>query len=116
MQTGIMRILYSAWPPQRLIAAAITLMMLLLAFAAHPPALEAANLPFAQLTHVHDRESKDAGALSHQVPHHDHHVEMISQLRADLLGVQDRPSFVVDQDGERTVQMAFDRPPWTAWR
>ncbi len=110
-----MRIPYSAWPARRLLAAAITLVMLLLAFAAHPPALETVDLPVAQLTHVHDRESKDTGALSHQVLHHDHHVEMISQQANEIAGTKGRPSFVVAQGGVRAVQITFDRPPRTAW-
>lgn len=115
MQTGTMRISRSAWPARRLLAAAITLVMLLLAFAAHPPAFESVDLPVAQLTHVHDQGSKDIGTLSHQVLHHDHHFEMISHQANDIAGTKDRPSFVVEQDDERTVQIAFDRPPRAAW-
>ena len=110
-----MRISRSAWPARRLGAAVITLVMLLLALAAHPPALESVDLPVAQLVHVHDQESKDTGTLSHQVLHHDHHFEMISQQASDIAGIEDRPSFVVHQDDERTVQIAFDRPPRAAW-
>jgi len=114
MQTGTMRIPRSAWPARRVVTAAITLVMLLLAFAAHPPALEAVALPLAQLTHIHDQGSKDAGALAHQVLHHDHHFEMISQQAIDIVGVKDRPIFVAHQDDVRIAQITFDRPPRSA--
>lgn len=102
-------------PPRRLLGAAIALAMLLLAFAAHPPALEAAELPVAQITHTHSQQTSDHGGLLHRFLHHDHHVEMGVQLAKNIAGYSNRPASCAQQDGARSVQLAIERPPRAAW-
>lgn len=104
----------SKWQVRRLLAVAIACTMLLLAFAAHPPALELASLPVAAIAHVHDQGSKDSGNLSHRVLHHDHHAEMIQQQIVGLVGTLSRPTLFDRQDDARIVQISLDRPPRAA--
>ena len=93
----------------------LAVVMLLIAFGAHPPALESADLPMAAAAHVHDQGSGDTANLSHHVIHHDHHFEMAGELAQDISGVISRPRFFADQDIARIVQIFFDRPPRSAW-
>lgn len=99
---------------RRLLGAALALAMLLLAFAAHPPALEAAELPAAQLTHAHSQQTNDHGGSLHRVLHHDHHGEMGVQLASDITGAIDRPMSLIHEDGGHFFQISFERPPRAA--
>ncbi len=114
MQIGAMRTFRLDLPVRRLLGAAIALAMLLLAFAAHPPALEAAELPVAQITHTHSQQTSDHGGLFHQSLHHDHHGEMGVQLASDITGAIDRPMSLIHEDGGHFFQISFERPPRAA--
>lgn len=115
MQIGAMHTLRLDWSVRRLLRAVIALAMLLLAIAAHPPALEAAELPVAQITHTHSQQTSDHADLSHRLLHHDHHVEMGVQLASNIAGFSNRPMSVVQQDGPHFFQTAVERPPRAAW-
>jgi len=109
-----MRTTGSKWQARRLISIAIAFAMLLSAFAAHPPKVEAADVLAAAITHVHDQGSKDVGTVSHGALHHDHHAQMTHQLAVTFAGTVSRPAFSPNQDGARAVQISLDRPPRAA--
>ena len=115
MQIGAMRTFRLDLPVRRLLRAVIALAMLLLAIAAHPPALEAAELPVAQITHTHSQQTSDHGGLFHQSLHHDHHGEMAVQPAGNISRLGNRPMSRAQQDGAHFVQIAVERPPRAAW-
>ena len=90
--------------------------MLFLAFAAHPPALEAGELPVTVVAHVHERQSNEIKLSSHHGLHHDHHAQMTTEEARNLLAAVVTPAIFTLEQKKRGLTASFERPPRSAWR
>lgn len=106
----------SAWTVRRIVNVGIAIAMLFLAFAAHPPALEASELPVSVVAHVHERQPNEIKFSSHHGLHHDHHAQMTTEEARNLLAAVVTPAIFTLERKKRGLTVSFERPPRSAWR
>lgn len=105
-----------SWTVRRIVNVGIAIAMLFLAFAAHPPALEAGELPVTVVVHVHERQSNEIKLSSHHGLHHDHHAQMATEDASNLLAAVATPTIFTLERKRRGLTVSLERPPRSAWR